>query len=347
MSTDFQKALYKALGGREPITERLVASFSSPTLAEVLEFRDRLARERGGRKQALFAAMVRHAEEHFRLDFSDLFRAFLDDPDPIVRFHAIEGLWEDERPDLVRLFVRLLESDPDVVVRAAAALSLGRFLFRAECDQIDSRRALAMIEALRNCLERADEDVAVRRRALESLAYVNEQWVSRLIDRAYQSGDERMRESAVFAMGRNADPMWADTVVAELYSDSLNMRYEAARACGELELSRAVDRLIHLTEDPDAEIAEMAIWALGQIGGKGAREALEQWATGDDEAMRAAAHEALEEIEFATRPLDLFEYEPDEKLIEGLSTDDDADYDEADGADYSEDGWDDNPLDLN
>ncbi len=343
MSTEFEQALQRAIGERGPITDEMVAALSSPTRAEVKIFGDRLAAEQGERKRALFAVMVRQAQQHFHLDFSELFRGFLHDPDPVVRFHAIEGLWEDGRPDLVPSFVHLLTNDPDVQVRAASALSLGRFLFQIECAEIDARHAPNLVGALRDSLEKADEDIDVRRRALESLAYLNEEWVSQLIDRAYQSGDERMRESAILAMGRNADPMWAETVLAELYSDSLRIRYEATRASGELEIGPAVDRLIRLTEDRDAEIAEMAIWALGQIDGKKAREALEHWAASAEEAMKAAAEEALQEIEFASGPLDLFVYEPDEAVLRELDEDEDQGDD-----DYDDDAaWDDEVLDLN
>ena len=96
----------------------------------------------------------------------------------------------------------------------------------------------------------------MRRRAVESISYINDDPVRRIIDRAYSDSDPHMRESAVFAMGRSADIIWADTVLAELQSKSPAMRYEAARATGELQLKRAVPALTKMAEedDPDLQI---------------------------------------------------------------------------------------------
>jgi HEAT repeat protein len=107
-----------------------------------------------------------------------------------------------------------------------------------------------------------------------------------------------MRISAVFAMGRSADTRWEQEVQQELFSTAPEMRYEAARACGELQLSDTVSMLEELTEDADIEVQQAAIWALGQIGGDRAREILEYYAHASDEALRSAANAAIEEFEF-------------------------------------------------
>jgi HEAT repeat protein len=96
------------------------------------------------------------------------------------------------------------------------------------------------------------------------------------------------------------------------------MRYEAARACGELEASAALSALIYLIEaDPDPEVQEMAIWALGRIGGKEARRVLEACCESEDEALRQAAEEALDELDFLGGPLDLLLFESDDWTYEG------------------------------
>jgi HEAT repeat protein len=142
---------------------------------------------------------------------------------------------------------------------------------------------------------------------LESLAYVCDQRVLASIREAYRSPSEKLRISAVFAMGRSADTRWDEEVRRELLSTNPEMRYEAARACGELQLLESVAMLEELTEDTDAEVQEAAIWALGQVGGDRAREILEHHGRGDDEALRVAAEAALEEFEFLHGDLeDLF-----------------------------------------
>jgi HEAT repeat protein len=161
--------------------------------------------------------------------------------------------------------------------------------------------------ALLQALKARDEHTEVRRRALESLAYVCNETVVASIREAYASSSEKFRISAVFAMGRSADTCWAQEVQQELFSTNPEMRYEAARACGELQLSEAVGMLEELTEDTDAEVQETAIWALGQVGGDRAREILEHYCHIGDEALRSAAEAALDEFEFLHGDLeDLF-----------------------------------------
>jgi HEAT repeat protein len=99
-------------------------------------------------------------------------------------------------------------------------------------------------------------------------------------------------------MGRSTDGRWAREVQQELRSPSPELRYEAALACGKLQLPDAVPELEDLAEDADPEVQEAALWALGQIGGDRARQILEHYCSSTDEATRAAAEAALDELEF-------------------------------------------------
>ncbi len=246
------------------------------------------------------------AEADFEVNFGAVFRIGLDDGDAEVRTTAIEGLWEDEDVRLVPLLAARLRTDEDAGVRAAAATSLGRFVLLGELDKIRPIPKAAAYEALLAACEDATETLEVRRRALESLAYVDNETVAGLIRQAYAAPEEKMRVSAVFAMGRSADTRWAQQVRQELFSPNPELRYEAARACGELQLIEAVSELAELAEDADPEVQEAALWALGQIGGDQARKILEHYCTVEDEATQAAAEAALDELEFLYGDLDDF-----------------------------------------
>jgi HEAT repeat protein len=54
-----------------------------------------------------------------------------------------------------------------------------------------------------------------------------------------------------------------------------NIRFEAARAAGELEIGDAIQRLVELTEDDDDDVRTAAIWSLSQIGGMRARSTID------------------------------------------------------------------------
>ncbi|HIE39313.1 MAG TPA: hypothetical protein EYH30_07530 [Anaerolineales bacterium] len=257
-------------------------------------------------RRAVTQALVEIAESDFEVNFGEVFRLALEDEDSGVRRAAVEGLWEEEDIRLVPLLIARLLEDPVVSVRAAAATSLGRFLLLGELGKIRPRPHQKAFQALLTACTKAEESIEVRRRALESLAYSEESVVVSLIENAYRDADERMRVSAVFSMGRNSDERWAAEVMRELHSANPAMRYEAARACGELSLKEAVPVLIELVEDVDIEVQEAAIWSLGQIGGEEARRVLRRYTRSDSEALREAAREALRELEFLHGDLGTF-----------------------------------------
>jgi len=245
------------------------------------------------RKRAVLRALVELTEATVEVDFTTLFRFCLDDEDAEVRLLAIEGLWEDEDTWLVGPLVRLLRNDPQPAVRAAAAASLGRFVLLGELGEISASIGALAEQALLEAYFTPEEVLEVRRRALESVAYSGEAGVTDLIEEAYYEGDERMRVSALFAMGRSADRRWRSILIHELRSPSPAMRYEAAVACGELELREAVRELSRLIDDGDTEVRDAAIEALGKIGGAEALRILESCCLSEDEAVQAAAEEAL------------------------------------------------------
>jgi HEAT repeat protein len=197
------------------------------------------------------------------------------------------------------------------MVREAAATSLSRFALQAEMGDLQPRLEALVWETLWTTVHDEEENLHVRRRALESLAYFDRPGVREAIRWAYEHEDSDLRASAVFSMGRSADDEWSSTVIDELSSMDAAMRYEAARACGALQVAGAVARLGRMTADTDAEVKLAAVWALGQIGGPESRRVLEICAEMGDEALQDAARAALEEIEYMEEDIDLSLYDMD------------------------------------
>lgn len=251
------------------------------------------------KKRRITLAMTELAEERIEADYTRIFRYLLDDEDADVRAYAINGLWEDEDPTLVQLFIGALRSDPAVAVRAAAAEALGRFVLLAETKRLAPVFG-DEIQAALLAVIRGSDDALVRRRAIEAIAYVGDETVRNIVAAAYADDDAKMRATAIFAMGRSADSYWKRTVAQEMYSPDPQIRFEAVRAVGELEFKAAVPRLIELLDDPDREVQSAAITSLGQIGGKEARRALVAVIEADDEVTRDTAQDALDELEFAS-----------------------------------------------
>jgi HEAT repeat protein len=257
-------------------------------------------------RQQLMKRLCQLAEADIQMDFGAIFRLGMGDPDAAVRATAIKGLWEDQDVRLVPELIQALTQDEAAAVRVAAAQTLAHFVLLGELQKIRPRPFEATCDALITVYRNLQASLEERRRALESLAYAGREEVPSAIEEAYSHPEERMRVSAVFAMGRSADPRWKETVVRELRNPNPEMRFEAAKASGELEIQEAVPDLIDLAEDVDLEVQQMALWALGQIGGEVARRTLEGYTRSENEALRSAAELALQELEFFHGDLDHF-----------------------------------------
>jgi HEAT repeat protein len=251
------------------------------------------------RRAEIARSMVELAEDDIELDFTAAQIWMLDDDDSEVRASAIEGLWENTSTALLHQLLKLMRSDPAPSVRAAATMSLSRFAYQAELDELDARDVQALRDGLLAIIEDPRQPLEVRRRALESAGYFGSiDQLQRQIERAYASDDQLMRESALVAMGRSMLERWLPTIGRELASASPALRYEAARAAGEMaeDARSLLPKLGQLLNDSDSEVALAAIWAFGQIGGDAAKRALQQVQKSEDETRRQAATDALEEL---------------------------------------------------
>lgn len=243
--------------------------------------------------------LVELAELSVELDFGRVFQVALDDVDEEVRAIAVEGLWEDVSPLLLRRLLEMLATDPAPLVREAIIRSLARFTLRAVTGDLDDEWAPRLRAVLLAIAGDATASVEARRRALEAVAvYGDDEEVQHHIAAAYVDRRLLMRASALYAMGRNLDQRWLEPVLDELASDHAMLRYEAARASGELGSQRAVPLLIDLLTDPDREAQLAAVAALGKLGGRAAGTTLRNLLQSDDEVLRDAVEEALDELNF-------------------------------------------------
>jgi len=294
----YEEVLRHIGSSEERLRIRYLYALSDITKEQLGLFRAAWATIATERRRLIIRQLAEITEQSFEVNFDPIFLMALEDEDSQVRAAAIEGLWENEDRALITPLIRLMQSDEAEIVRAAAAAALGRFVLLAELEKLDSATGVRIEGALRATIANPAETIEVRRRAVESIAYSGKAGVRKIIREAYDSEDEKMQSSALFAMGRSADPYWRHLLLNELENDNPELRYEAARACGELELASAVPRLAELAlHDPDREVQQVAVWALGNIGGKEARRVLEMCYESDDEVLCDAAADALDEMD--------------------------------------------------
>lgn len=298
------KYMEKLKNGSVQLSPSGLQSLSDLSREEIQVFRQTWPTIPTERRRQITRTLVELAEDNFELDYTAIYKTCVTDIDPQVRAAAVDGLWEDDDPNTAELLVRIMGSDPAPEVRARAAVSLGHFVYEMELEELDEIVGSKVRNALLATIENNNEELEVRRRAIEAVSYLSDEAITPLLVWAYNHPDMKMRVSAIFGMGRNCNEQWLPNIFRELESENPELRFEAVRACGEMESKRCVPKLIPMLQDTDVEVRLEAATALGKIGGKAAKRALLSiLETSEDEQMQEAAEEALEEIDFFEHPM--------------------------------------------
>lgn len=292
------KDLIKEIADSEkPLVNSHLADLSRLTAPDMLLLKSVWKSIDVKRRRQIVTRLAELAKDSVELTFDLVSKYALSDPDAEVRTAAIDGLWENENPLLIKTFIRLTENDASYDVQAAAASALGKFVVLAECGEIRSEYAGQLGMALLATIDNTGKPVEVRRRALESVAPLSLPSVREAIKKAYDSRDERFVISAIYAMGRTCDEAWLPIIYKELGNPNSEIRYEAAGACGEIGDESSVARLLERIHDPDTEVRLAVIQALAKIGGKEAKNGLKKVIRDPNDAVRHAVEQAISEIE--------------------------------------------------
>ena len=273
-----------------------LAALSDMAAADIKNFRQVWKTIETKRRREIIMRLNELASDSVELNFDNIFLSSLRDPEADVRSEAINGLWENEEPALIPVLIDLLNNDPEEKVQATAAQALGRFALMAEINSIAPKYAIQVGQALLDIFNDRNKSVEVRRRALEAVSPLTTEQVKTAIKTAYESLDERLKISAVYAMGKNCDNKWLPFVLKELKNSDAEIRYEAVTACGEIADEDIMQYLIPAANDEDIDVQLAVIQALGKIGGNEAKLYLQKHADEPNEALRDAIETALKEI---------------------------------------------------
>ena len=270
------------------------------------------------------AQIARHmadiSEENYQVEYDPFTKLFIQDDNEAVRLALFDMLWDNTNTRLIPIIIGAMENDENTTVRAAAAANLGHYVLMMEWGQMPRTAEKSITDALLKQLRDDYAPLNIKRATLESIASIGTEEIHQYIKDAYTDKDNSLKLSAVFAMGRTADPRWIKTIVRELESDDPSMRIEAARAAGMIASSDAVEQLSEIAKyDDDIEARIAAVHALGQIGTTFANETLQELADASDELesddLAEAVSVALEEIDifnFDGIDLSLFDYKEDD-----------------------------------
>jgi len=294
----FDEFLQKLADADQPIPLEHVKLLSDLDARQIKQVASTWETITPSRRLALLEHCGKLAEEHFEFLFEALNRLALEDVESTVRVQAVHNLWECEAPDILPLLIDMLLHAEEEKEREAAAEALGQFVYLGELDDIGETDKLDIEKALLQAVQH-DPSRQVQRRGMESLGYSSRTEVADLINAFHTSDNEQDQITAIIAMGRSADPIWGEDVRLALQNTSPEIRMHAARAAGELEMKDAVEDLIDILSDINALNQAAAVWALGQIGGERAREALLYFdEQNEDEVLGELLQESLDHLAF-------------------------------------------------
>ncbi len=313
--TPFQKVITELTAGAEDLSRSSLKEFSDIEPASLKALQEAWPHIPVDRKRKLLDALQTLSEEDTLVSFDDFARSLLNDPDPEVRMRAIRLLDESDDTKLIPTFIRILNEDQDAETRAEAATALGRFVELGELDEIPDEPRLQVEEAL---LEKAnsEDQLIVRRNALEALGFSSRPEVITLIESSFRRENPEWQASALFAMGRSYDERWEEPVLSRLMDVNTLVRLAAVEAAGELRLASARTSLFRVLEEEEEDnITSAAIWSLSQIGGEDARLYIENLLDlAEEEEDIKFLEEALDNVEFTDElsHFDLLSIDPDE-----------------------------------
>ena len=322
----FQKVLDSLVENQKEFPKRYLREFSDIGTLELKTLLDVWERVDRSRKFTLLDELRTLADSDTLVSFDDFACALLTDPDPQVRIRAIGLLHEYEDPKIVPSYLDMLKNDADIDVRAAVANALGLFVDLGELEEISDNIYHQVEDALLIAIT-GEDNVRVRRTALEALGYSSRPEVATLIESSFRREDPSWQVSALTAMGHSADDRWDEDVTRSLVSENDDIRKAAVEAAGELSLKPTRPLLLKmLGEEEDATVLNAIIWSLSQIGGEDVRTYLENLLDQleEDDEQVAFLEEALDNLAF-TEDLDRFDLlaiDPEDELVELEEEDD-------------------------
>ena len=187
-------------------------------------------------------------------------------------------------------------------LRRLAVLSMGPVLELADVEEFDDPEAVPISEKTFHKIRQSLQDLYadnrspknVRRQALESAVRAPLDWHADAIRKAYSSGDDSWKLTAVFCMGYVQG--FDEQIIEALGSKNEDIHYHAVSAAGTWELDAAWDHIAGLLKSKKTKkpLLLAAIEASAYIRPEQAAEFLGDLAESKDEEIAEAAMDAID-----------------------------------------------------
>lgn len=258
------------------------------------------------KQKQLLEHLTISAEDRFELNFDELFIVKLEDPSEDIRIMAIKGLWEYTDRFLLRKLIDTLYTDESENVQIEAARGLRKFSILAQSNKLLDRDSQYLEERLLNLIGPEGDDyelnIDLRRFITEALAPFDNERVRNIIMDNYNSVDETLKSSGLFAMGDNGHPQWIPFILEEMENENPEIRFEAAGAAGRLADISLVPALARMGNDTNTEVLSSIITALNNIGGEISEIVLKRFLQHTNTTIRELSKDALDNMSLEELP---------------------------------------------
>ncbi len=241
-----------------------------------------------------------------------LIRHMHTDESDIVRKICLNGLMvrfsEAKDNSIVPEFIKALEQkDNNLRQKAAFALGqvrsddgykalLGMFKDTAPEVRVEAIKAIGKFgktEALAELAKLYEDEVSVRRVAVDTIAEIGGPDAIDLLIPALGNSDFAVKKTAVEKLGEMKARKAAPHIIPVLKANNSSLRIAAAKALGTMRDRSAIPALIDLLTDPNFEVRREVVDALGKIGGIEQLDKLIALLDDSDSGVRELALDAL------------------------------------------------------
>jgi hypothetical protein len=132
----FSEVTTALLDNNRPFPPRYLHHFSDISDDDMISLKKVWASVQADRRASIIEALEEINDSDTLVSFDLLARFGLGDSDPRVRAGCIRLLWECADKDLASKYIKMMDEDPEAIVRAAATSALGMFEFLGELEEI-------------------------------------------------------------------------------------------------------------------------------------------------------------------------------------------------------------------
>ena len=287
----------------ENVFSRFARMLSDLSAERTAKLRSVLTEMSADTRRTFFSGMHETFPIAFEYNFAPIAEIGLDDPDGDIRAMSINTLSLEDSREIGSRVLRSAEEDPAERAQIAAIDVLGQYMLSEVLDEPIPVAGDKLHKALERLIEH--KTPAIRRAAIISYAVSETKRVNELIS-GYLAGNDRDElVTALRAVSLSMNESFAKSVLELINHDDDDVRLEAIRAAGVLQLKEALPALYEILSRFDSITPELLVTAANataEIGDESSIDVLEtlgEAVVDMDEEVTEAIDDAIDTLNMA------------------------------------------------